>query len=598
MDLKSSPKIFNNYKCEYPENTIRNIKNGLEEIGLKLKYKEIVIQSTDFSSYSGDLFLEDFGFKTTGKGISPILAKASAYAEMAERISSGFVFFYTLNSNIEKYYQLLEDIINRKFLRGLNVDEDFTATSFEKINQFFQDDFDFEQYKLLKENGVFDVLVDSYSLINNSYLKTPIHFIESASGSNGLAAGNTIEEAIFQGACEVFERYAACEIVSNKIICPTIDINTIQDERIQNFIEMLNSLNIEVLVKDFTLNNKIPVIGVLFTNNNIKDVENPLKKARYYKMINPGSHLDLKEAIIRCLVERLQEVTKEELMYRKEADVLYDFWIDTLKKEYKTNPKAFKHFYRQFYFYGDLSFLESGPVIPFKEVKNTVNDDFYKDIKCIKEICIQNNWDLQVIDCTHKTINLPAVRVIIPPISTDTNPYVRQFIEFKNIEEQFNFLYGIKDFFNFNEDDKWINNQKSIKDLIRNIQDSLSEDLFSFELYLRRGPFYQCINLFHILAFCNLAIGNNDESLKYLEFLEKQLSEKNLKIDYFNELNNPGFDSSIYNKFISLIKEKSNEKSNSFLFNFTSNPFLPEVNTEVLENKKDKIVEKYAKSYF
>ena len=77
MDLKSSPKIFNNYKCEYPENTVRKIKNGLEEIGLKVKYKEIVIQSTDFSSYSGDLFLEDFGFKTTGKGISPILAKAS-----------------------------------------------------------------------------------------------------------------------------------------------------------------------------------------------------------------------------------------------------------------------------------------------------------------------------------------------------------------------------------------------------------------------------------------------------------------------------------------------------------------------------------------
>jgi len=439
MDLKSSPKIFDNYKCEYPENTIKKIENSLEEIGLKLKYKEIRIQSAGFSSYSGDLFLEDFGFKTTGKGISPNLAKASAYAEMAERISSGFVFFYSLNSNIEKYYQLLEDIINRKFLRRFNVEKDSTATSYEKINQFFQDNFDFEQYKLLKENEVFDVLVDSYSLINNIYLKTPIHFIESASGSNGLAAGNTIEEAIFQGACEVFERYAACEIVSNKIICPTIDVNTIQDERIQNFIEMLSSLNIEVLVKDFSLNNKIPVIGVLFTNNNIKNDENHLKKSRYYKMINPGSHLDLKEAIIRCLVERLQEVTKEELMYRKEADVLYNFWIDTLKKEYKTNPKAFKHFYRQFYFYGDLSFFESGPVISFNELKNTVNDDFYKDIKCIKEICIQNNWDLQIIDCTHKKINFPAVRIIIPPISTDINPYVRQFLEFKNTEGQFNF---------------------------------------------------------------------------------------------------------------------------------------------------------------
>lgn len=598
MDLKSSPKIFNNYKCEYPEKTISKIKKGLEEIGLKIKYKEIEIRSAGFSSYSGDLFLEDFGFKTTGKGISPILAKASAYAEMAERISSGFVFFYTLNSNIEKYYQLLEGIINRKFLQGFSIDNKSTVTSYEKINQFFQDDFNFDQYKLFKENGIFDVLVDSYSLINNAYVKTPIQFIEIISGSNGLAAGNTIEEAIFQGACEVFERYAACEIMSKKIVCPTINIKTIDDDRIQNFIAMLNSLNIDVLIKDFTLNNKIPVIGVLFTNNNIKDDENPLKKARYYKMINPGSHLDLKEAIIRCLVERLQEVTKEELMYRKETDILHDFWTKTLKNKYKTNPKVFKHFFRQFYFYGDMSFLESGSVISFNEVKNIVNNDFYKDIKCIKEICTNNNWDIQLIDCTHKIINLPSVRVIIPPISTDANPYVRQFIELKNIEEQFNFLYNIKDFFSFNGDNKWIHNDKITKDLIRNIENSLSQDLLSFELYIQRGPFYQCINLFHILALCNLAVGNNDKSLEYFEFLEKQYNEKNLKMDYFNKLNNPDFDPFIYKQFIKLIKGKTIDSPDSKLYKFKSNPFLPLSTTNTLEIEKEKIVEKYAKSFF
>lgn len=596
MNLKSSPKIFNNYKCEYPEKTISKIKKGLDEIGLKIKYKQIEIQSAGFSSYSGDLFLEDFGFKTTGKGISPILAKTSAYAEMAERISSGFVFFYTLNSNIEKCYQILEDIINRKFLQGFIINNELT--SYEKINQFFQDDFNFGQYKILKENGIFDVLVDSYSLINNTYLKTPINFIENISGSNGLAAGNTIEEAIFQGACEIFERYAACEIMSKKIVCPTIDIKTIDDDRIQNFIVMLNSLNIDVLIKDFTLNNKIPVIGVLFTNNNIKDDENPLKKARYYKMINPGSHLDLREAIIRCLVERLQEVTKEELMYRKEADILYDFWIKTLKNKYKANPKTFKHFYRQFYFYGDMLFLESGSVISFDKVKNIVNDDFYKDIQCIKEICINNNWDIQVINCTHKILNLPSVRVIIPPISTDTNPYVRQFIKFKNIEEQFNFLYNIKDFLSFNEDNKWINNEKKIKDLIINVEDSLSEDLFSFELYIQRGPFYQCINLFHIIALCNLAVGNNDKSLKYFEFLEKQYNEKKLKIDYFNKLNNPDFDPLIYKHFIKLIKGKNADSIETKIYNFKSNPFLPELAANKSETEKEKIVKKYANSFF
>ncbi len=69
-------------------------------------------------------------------------------------------------------------------------------------------------------------------------------------------------------------------------------------------------------------------MGVLFINHNIENDSNPLKKVRYYKMIDVGSHPNLKEAILRCFLERLQEMTKEELMYHKEADVLYDFWIN------------------------------------------------------------------------------------------------------------------------------------------------------------------------------------------------------------------------------------------------------------------------------
>ena len=598
MELKSSLKIFNNYKCDYPENTIKNIKIGLEKLDLKLKYKKTEIRSADFSSYSGDLILEDFGFKTTGKGISPVLAKASAYAEMAERISAGFTVFYNLNSNIEECYELLKDVINRKFLPGFTLNGNSNGINFERINQYFQNDFDIEQYKLLKENGVFEVLVDSYSLIDEDYLKIPIRFIEIASGSNGLAAGNTYEEAIVQGGCEIFERYAACRILSKKITCPTIDIGSINDGRIRNFVEMLHSINIEVLVKDFTFDNKIPVVAVLFINHNIKDDNNPLKKTRYYKMINPGSHLDLKEAILRCLVERLQELTKEELMYREEADMLYDFWTKTVKKEYIPNKEVFKDFFRQFYYYGDLSFLEKGPIISFDKLRSIINNDCFEDVKCIKEICTLNNWDLQVINCMHKTINFPAVRVIIPPISTDSNPYIRLFIDSKSLEKQFNFLYGIKDFYRYAESDEWLNNKSRINKLVYNIEDFLSEDLFSFEINLKRGPFYQRINLFNILALANLSIGNYEESLKYLKFLEKQLSREKLKLDSFNELYDLDSGSSIYLKYIGLIKEKMYEKYGLPIFKFTLNPFHPEKDTKLLDEQMVSLVDKFSKSYF
>ncbi len=594
MELKSSKKIYNNYKSDYPENTIKKIKKGLEKLNLQLKYKEIKISSSGFSSYSGDLFLEDFGFNTTGKGVSSILSKASAYAEMAERISSGFIFFYNLNSNKGKYYKILERWINREFLKGYKKLKNSKDITYKKINQFFQDDFSLKQFYLYRENEIFDILVDSYSLTKKDYSKIPIHFIELLSGSNGLASGNTYEEAIFQGSCEIFERYAACKIISEKIECPTIDISTIHDEKIQNFVEMLNSLNINVLIKDFSLSNRFPVVGVLFINNNIKDTNNYLKKARYYKMINAGSHLDLKEAIIRCLVERLQEETKKDLVYRKDADELYDFWTQTLNKNINPPSNNFKNFYRQYYYDGDLSFLENGKIVSFDDLKSIKNNDFLDDIKHIKNICRKNNWDILVIDCKHEIIGFPAVRVIIPPISTDANPYIRKFVKLENFEEEFNFLYGIKNFHLYFENNDWIHNKNMIKKLIKNIEYAISEDLFSFEIFLRVGPFYQCINLFDILAFSNLAINRDKEALKFFKFLEKNKKTKILKIKYFNSMYNPNFDEYKYEKYIDLLE--NNEKSINY--NFAENPFYPNDDKNRTGKEIDYLLKKFVNSYF
>ena len=349
------------------------------------------------------------------------------------------------------------------------------------------------------------------------------------------------------------------------------------------------------MIKDFSFSNRFPVIGVLFINNNIENTDNPLKKARYYKMINAGSHLDLKEAVIRCLVERLQEVTKEDLMYRKEADELYDFWTGKLKKKYRKNPKSFKNFYRQYFYNGDLSFLEDGKIISFDDLKSIKNNDFFDDVKYIKEICLKNNWDLLVIDCKHKIVNFPAVRVIIPPISTDSNPYTRKFIELENFERQFNFLYDIKDFHIYFENNNWIHNKDMIKKLVCNIEESISKDLFSFEIYLRTGPFYQCINLFDILAFSNLAINRNKEALKYLKFLDKHRKGNLIKVIYCDKLYNPNFDEVLYEKYIKLL---NNRKSQSINYTFSNNPFNLYENKKISYEKIGYLLEKLAKIYF
>ncbi len=598
MILKSSPKIYNNYKCNFPENTIDIIGNGFKKIGLSLNYKQQEIKTEKYSSYSGVLLEENMGFSTFGKGLSPILSKASAYAEMAERFSTGFftLHHYDDLKNIDRYNELLKDVVERKFLRGWKKNRNSDLTNFTNISRYFQNKISKDEYSMWKNQGLFDTLVDSYSLVKKNYLKLPIKFLDIVSGSTGLASGNTLEEAITQGTCEIFERSAASKIVFEKIECPTIEITTIRDDRIQKFVEMFNSMNFDVIIKDFTLNNTLPVVAVLFINHNIEDDDNQFKIDRYYKMIDVGSHINLNEAVLRCFVERLQELTKEEFMHRKKADTLYNFWTKELSKQYKKNEEATLDIFANYDYAGDLSFLEEGKMIPFNELVSVNSSDNLDDCKTLTDICKRNNWDLQIIDFTHKILKFPTVRVVIPRLSTDYEPLMRKLLRIKNHEEKFNFFYRIKDFYKYIADDNWINNKEKISTLINNIEESLSMDLYAFHFCLMRGNFQQFVNLFNILAFSNMAIEKYENAKKYFKIMLELKYIPAFFSTYFNKLLNPGYNPSLHSDYIKNI-DTGLENNNMPRFNYKCNPFKPELYLEGLEQKFVNLLKNINKSF-
>jgi YcaO-like protein with predicted kinase domain len=446
MKLNPSPKIYNNYKCDFPEKTIQRIEEGFKKIGLKLTYHEKTVSSPDTSIYSGYALIDVLGSTQNGKGISSILSKASAYAEIAERFSTGFLpFRIPLPEKSAIYRKLLNDITERNFLKGYIKTNEQESTTFKNINKYFHTRISREKYDLIKREQLFDALVDAYSFIHKKYVKVPIHFIEFKSTSNGLSSGNTYEEAIAQAAFEIFERYAVNKIVFEKIICPTIDLKTIKNNKIQDYLKMFETLNIEVKIKDFTLKNTVPVIGTLFINHNLENDNNKLKKDRYYKRLNVGSHCNLYEAIIRCFTEYLQNTDTEELIYRKQSDILYNSWTTFLGKTYIGVDEEFKHFTRQYDYYGDFSFLEEGITIFFDELKCLINDDCLNDVNIAIKICQDNNWDFLVVDYTNNILQFPTIRIIIPPLSTDYDLFTRKCLRLKTFEERFNYFYGIED---------------------------------------------------------------------------------------------------------------------------------------------------------
>jgi len=597
MELNVSLKIFDNYKCSHPENTIKRIEDGFKKIGLDLIYNEKIVDSLGTSIFSGYALIDILGFTQECKGVTSLLSKASAYAEMAERFSAGFIDFrIPLPEKSAKYRKLLKDISERRFLKGFIKTKNHKSTNFENINKYFHKKISKEKYESFKEEHLFDFLVDAYSLTHNKTVKIPIHFIELNSSSNGLAAGNTYEEAISQASFEIFERYAANKIISEKIICPTIDNDSIQNEIIQNYIKMFESLNIKVIIKDFTLNNTIPSIGVVFINYNIENDENKMKKDHYFKRINVGSHCNLNDAIIRCFTEYSQNVDTNELIKRKQADILYNTWVKILNKKYNGLDDEFKYFATHYDYYGDLSFLEKGEKISFKDLKCIINNDFLKDIEIITKICKKNNWDLLLIDYTHKILQFPTVRVIIPPISTDYDQLKTKCLNIKNLEERFNFFYGIKNFYRYVKEDSWIKNKKQIKILIENIEEYLSKQPEYYQFYLtRENSFGQLINLFYILPFLHLAADQPKEALAYFRALQNLGYHPPYESSFNKSLYITKYNPIIYQTYVDIITEKL--EKNQIRFELNSNPFNPEKSTDELENMYSLLFEKINRSF-
>jgi ribosomal protein S12 methylthiotransferase accessory factor YcaO len=100
-----SPKVYEGIKSAPPEHTINRITEGFAQLGFRVQY-----QSKDINHdvlFSGVARIEGLGWSANGKGVTAILAKASAYAELAERFSTSFYVAYSPFVEIVARHDLL-----------------------------------------------------------------------------------------------------------------------------------------------------------------------------------------------------------------------------------------------------------------------------------------------------------------------------------------------------------------------------------------------------------------------------------------------------------------------------------------------------------
>ncbi len=417
MILKSSPKIFENYKSNHPAKTISAVKKSFKKLGLNLnnlKYRGEKVGDI-FSIYGGEI---TYGgeYVCAGKGLSPQLSEASAYAEAAERIPP---HMSPLSAHIN---QKLD--IEGTWMKGYSQGTQDKIKNALDIEEFFKE---FPKTDLLEiKNGeLANHWVDAYSLIEGKHIKVPPPLVREISGSNGCAAGNTMEEAIHQGFAEACERYSLIRHITENLSAPTVDKKTIKNKEIKNLIELFDSLNIGVEIKDLTMGNKVPVMGVLFTNHNLDYDKGSLRYKLFHRTLHVGSHLDLNQAIIRCFIEEWQTSTNTQaLMYHREMNIIDRYFDEKRKKEIIDNfNKDFNPlmvFNRSF---NDFDFInKNAPVILFDDLVSHETNDFYDDVKIISDLSQKNGWKPLIMDYSIPEIPLSIIRMVVPTVS-DTLRY-------------------------------------------------------------------------------------------------------------------------------------------------------------------------------
>jgi YcaO-like protein with predicted kinase domain len=390
MKLQSCRKIAFG-RCVKLEDTVSRLEAA---IGALHEYRLYEAKVSDRLYWSA-LYIDDIEFRSMGKGITALQAKAGALAECAEWVTAmgiGQLPGYTVG-----HQKTLSDAV------GIEELIEHVAVAGEVVEK-------------IKRTDCAMVWVDAYSLMTGKTVKVPIEFIRRIGGPNGLAAGNRPEEAIVHATNEIFERRVHITVLKQKLVMPTIDIESIDHPVIREQIEFIRDKGIEIYLKDLSFGGEMPCVGAYFFDPNIP------REYQFHHFFKVGSSFDTEEALIRTFTEYAQGRRLDEFIRNKKADqervLKYD--LRRLRCIGPDEDNYLSAFMFGFVPQASADFLKEGEVVPFR--KGEAFDDCLGDIERARTIIGKLGKDYLVIDFTDPQIQFPVIEVVVPGYS-DVLPY-------------------------------------------------------------------------------------------------------------------------------------------------------------------------------
>ena len=238
-----------------PEETIARLKQRLVEVKLDI-LKEV--QRVDsgrldipvyFSVCGREAFEVIRNKKQLGKGCTPAQSQASACMELIERFS-----FFSFRQNPGNFARATYAQLKAEGLPLLPLSELLKSVHDETTDE------------ATLERLIADIPMRwswATNLNRGDQVLLPFSWFYAINEFNGPSAGNSYEEAILQGLCEIVERHVCALITRERIKAPLIDPASITDPVAAELLSKFTRHGIEVYLNDFSLDTGIPTVGAL-----------------------------------------------------------------------------------------------------------------------------------------------------------------------------------------------------------------------------------------------------------------------------------------------------------------------------------------------
>ena len=293
---------YSKHKERDPKETVDAILAILERMGLDVELRRSP-RSVE-GLHSNYVTVAGTTLTASGKGTSDAYACASGYAELMERMQNGILVLYPPDGAkaFENYgylaapderYTPAEEIVARHepvleaWLASYGIAADAERRALLETLP-----------KLRYDRGDGAVAeVPFADPVGGGVVWLPAALVAYTCGSNGMAAGNTVEEALVQGLSEVFERFVARKVLRGEAVPPRIPQKVLANTGVTDLIARIEQGGrYEVRVHDASLGRGYPVVMTT-----VVDRQRATFGVRF------GAHPSLSIAIERTLTEAFQD---------------------------------------------------------------------------------------------------------------------------------------------------------------------------------------------------------------------------------------------------------------------------------------------------